>query len=104
MGECSAGFRLIFAHGSRMNFTVLNSVSNAIADLRNWTTAPVLGGDPGLRLLVAPGIPPNSLVPVAEVDSSRVDLLYGSYRFGVKVPSIAGTCTSVYFVSITSHY
>ncbi len=101
MGECFAGFHLIYADGGRMNFTILNSVSNAIADPKIWTAAPLLGGGPGLRLLVAPGVPPNSLVPVAEVDSSRVDLLYGSYRFGVKVPAIAGTCTSVYFVSIT---
>ncbi len=81
-----------------MNFSLNNIISNPIINPLNWSGSGIHGGDPGLQLIVSGGIPSNGYVQVAEVDSSRVDMFYGSYRASMKVPAIPGTCTSVYWV------
>lgn len=85
-----------------MNFSLYNIISNPVLDQHNWTGPGIKGGDPGLELIVSGGGPSNGYVQTAEVDSSRVDLLYGSYRAMIKVPATAGTCSSVYWVINTS--
>jgi hypothetical protein len=85
-----------------MNFSLYNIISNPVLDLHNWTGPGIKGGDPGLELIVSGGDPSNGYVQTSEVDSSRVDLLYGSYRAMIKVPATAGTCSSVYWVSRAS--
>jgi len=85
-----------------MNFSLLNIISNPIPNQYNWTGPGMKGGDPGLQLIVSGGTPSNGYVQTSEVDSSRVDLLYGSYRAMIKVPATAGTCSSIYWVRRTS--
>src|SRR6202012_1558666 len=58
----------------------------------------VLGADPGLQLYVRGGIPADGYVPVAEVMSSRNDMLFGSFRASMKLPSVGGTCGSFFWV------
>jgi hypothetical protein len=83
-----------------MNFTSLNVVSNAIANSSNWTGPPVSAGDPGVQLSVGSGIPANGYVQVAQMNSVREDLLFGTYRALLKMTPLAGTCTSFFWVSI----
>jgi hypothetical protein len=83
-----------------MNFTGANIVSNPIANFSNWVGPPVSAGDPGVQLSVGAGIPPNGFVQVAQMNSVREDLLFGTYRALLKITSVPGTCTSFFWVSI----
>ena len=82
-----------------MNFTVNNVVSNPIHDLNNWTGPGVLDGDPGLHFTVDGGVPGDGYVKVAELDSSRTDLLWGTYRASMKLSLTPGTCAAFFWVS-----
>ncbi|KAF6836042.1 endo-1,3-1,4-b-glucanase [Colletotrichum plurivorum] len=52
--------------------------------------------DAGLQLLVESSTK-DGLVPVAEIDSSRHDLSYGSFRAVMKIPDVAGTCAAFFW-------
>ncbi|KFA52775.1 hypothetical protein S40293_01005 [Stachybotrys chartarum IBT 40293] len=52
--------------------------------------------DTGLGLRVARGTD-SEFVPVAEIDTSRVDLLWGSYRAGMKLSGVEGTCAAFFW-------
>lgn len=41
----------------------------------------------------------DDAVPAAEIDSSRLDLHWGSYRTGMKVTGSNGTCSAFFWVS-----
>ena len=81
-----------------MNFTTKNVISNAIPDLNNWTGPGIFGGDPGVQLTVNGGVPADGYVKNAEMDSSRNDLLWGTYRASMKLSSIPGTCSAFFWV------
>jgi hypothetical protein len=85
-----------------MNFSIQNVQSNPILDANNWTGPGIFGGDPGLQLIVGGGIPSNGYVQVAEVDSSREDMRWGSYRTAMKLTLIPGTCSAFFWVSTAS--
>lgn len=85
-----------------MNYSLSNIDSNAIADAGNWTGPGRLGGDPGLRLWVDEGVPANGFVQSAQVASAREDLLWGSYRAGLRLTGTAGTCSSFFWVGFGS--
>lgn len=40
----------------------------------------------------------NNAVPAAEIDSKRLDLHWGSYRAGMKVTDVNGTCAAFFWV------
>lgn len=80
------------------NATITNVVSNAFANSTSWNGPSLFSGDPGLQLIVRGGIPENGYVPVAELDSRRVDMRYGSYRAAIKTTSVPGTCGAFYWV------
>jgi hypothetical protein len=82
-----------------MNFSIQNVVSNPILDANNWTGPGIFGGDPGVQLSVGPGIPSGGYIQVAEMDSSREDLLWGSYRAAIKLTLTPGTCSAFFWVS-----
>ena len=82
-----------------MNFTGLNVKSNPVANSTNWVGPPVSAGDPGLQLIVGGGVPANGFVQVAQVNSVREDLLYGTYRALIKTTHIPGSCTAFFWVS-----
>lgn len=43
----------------------------------------------------------NGAVPVAELDSARQDLLWGSFRTGMKLTPVKGTCAAFFWVRRT---
>ncbi|KAL7905786.1 glycoside hydrolase family 16 protein [Trichoderma velutinum] len=53
------------------------------------------GGD-GIGLLVG-SIVVNEAIPVAELDSARNDMHYGSYRAGMKLTAVNGTCAAFFW-------
>ncbi|KYK54583.1 glycoside hydrolase family 16 protein [Drechmeria coniospora] len=50
----------------------------------------------GLELRVGGALEGNA-VPVAEVDSSRLDMQWGSYRAAMKLPTVSGTCSAFFW-------
>ena len=52
----------------------------------------------GLSLLVKAGLV-GGMVPVSEIDSNRSDILYGSFRAGMKLTNVSGTCSAFFWVS-----
>jgi hypothetical protein len=91
---------ILLTSPASMNYTSLNVVSNPIANASNWIGLPVSAGDPGVQLSVGGGIPPNGFVQVAQMNSVRQDLLFGTYRALLKVTSVPGTCTAFFWVGI----
>ena len=81
-----------------MNYTVANVFENPVtpATVNNYTG--LLGGTPGLYLDVNPDV--DGFVRVAEIDSSREDLLYGSFRTSLWLTSVNGTCAAIFWVSM----
>ena len=76
-----------------------NVIANPVKNNATLSGASVLGGDPGLQLYVRGGIPTDGYVPCSEIMSSRNDMLYGSFRASMKLPSINGTCGAFFWVS-----
>ena len=55
------------------------------------------GKQAGVELSVG-GTIVNDAVPVAEMDSARQDLLWGSFRAGMKLTPVKGTCAAFFWV------
>jgi hypothetical protein len=51
----------------------------------------------GLKLVVRSDVV-DGMVPVAEVATRRLDLLYGSFRASMKISDIPGTCAAFFWV------
>lgn len=83
-----------------MNFTIENVFSNSIPDHSNWTGPGMRGGDPGVVLVVDGGLPADGYVDIAQMDSFRSDMLWGSYRAGMKLSPVAGTCAAFFWVCL----
>lgn len=81
-----------------MNFTINNVFSNPIPDHRNWTGPGTRGVNPGVELVVTGGVPSDGYVELAQMDTSRSDMLWGSYRVGMKLSPVAGTCAAFFWV------
>lgn len=64
----------------------------------NWTGPGELGGDPGLQLTVGAGVTPDGFTRSAQLNSARQDMLWGSYRALLKLPSVSGTCSAFFWV------
>ena len=79
-------------------FRYPNVFSNPLANNFSYSGPSQLGGDAGLQLYVGGGIPSDGLVPVAEVNSVREDMLWGSYRAAMKLTLIPGTCGAFFWV------
>jgi hypothetical protein len=74
-----------------------NVLPNPLTNSNGWSGNALHGGDPGLQLFVRAALN-NSMVPISEVDSMRTDMLYGSFRVGVKHTSQSGTCGAFFWV------
>ena len=80
-----------------------NALTNPILDPYTWTGEGTHGGDPGLQLWVRHSLIPSPsnasemMVPMSEIVSSRTDILYGSFRIGMKLPATLGTCSAFFF-------
>lgn len=74
---------------------VENVVTNPNGRMYDWNGPGVRGEDPGLQLWVkndVVGVDGGNGVPMAEIVSARDDILYGSFRIGMKTTQISGTC------------
>lgn len=93
----------VTSHDSRgmygKNASLDNVVANPLNSTYDWTGQGVLGGDPGLQLYVRGGIPANGLVPISEIATAGVDMLYGSFRAAIKLSSTPGTCAAFFWAS-----
>lgn len=80
-----------------------NAVSNPAKDLA-ISDEGILGRQAGLELYVRKFQEGDKYVSVVEVDSFRADMLYGSFRAGMKTTSLNGTCGAFfwYVSSLTS--
>ena len=58
---------------------------------------------PGLDLIVGTG-KGNNAVPAGEIDTKRLDLHWGSYRAGMKLTNVNGTCAAFFWVGSCRHY
>lgn len=83
-----------------------NVVANPISGAMNWSGPGALGGDPGLQVWarsrihnLADGDHIDSLVGMGEITSLRDDMLYGSFRVGLKTSPVNGTCSAFFWVS-----
>jgi hypothetical protein len=56
------------------------------------------GAKEGLQLVVQ-GQTVDSMVPNAEIDSDRGDILWGTFRASLKLTSTPGTCAAFFWVS-----
>lgn len=54
-------------------------------------------GNDGVALVVGSTVA-NEAIPVAELDSARSDMHHGSYRAGMKLTPVNGTCAAFFWV------
>ncbi|KAK0129978.1 hypothetical protein ONS96_000518 [Cadophora gregata f. sp. sojae] len=80
-----------------MQFVSDNVKLNHINDPMNWTGPGELGGDPGLRLTVSASATVDGFVRCAQLNTAREDMLWGSYRALLKLPSVSGTCSAFFW-------
>jgi hypothetical protein len=58
----------------------------------------VASSDAGLQLKVqAQAV--DGMVPVAEIDTSRLDVFWGTFRASMKLTNVSGTCAAFFWVS-----
>lgn len=81
-----------------MNYNIAQVTSNPILDENTWSGDGENGGDPGVQLTVSGGIPANGYIQTAELDSTREDLLWGTYRTAMKLTLNPGTCSAFFWV------
>lgn len=81
-----------------MQFDPNNVKLNRISNPTNWTGPGELGGDPGLQLSVGVGATPDGFTRCAQLNTVREDMIWGSYRVLLKLPSVAGTCSAFFWV------
>lgn len=85
------------------SFDVKNVAANPLRDAQSWAGPGVHGGDPGLQLWVNSTLTPGdssssgSMIHSAEIVMQRGDLLYGSFRIGMKTTAVNGTCGAFFF-------
>ncbi|KAL8365991.1 hypothetical protein RB595_004664 [Gaeumannomyces hyphopodioides] len=77
-------------------FAVRNARANPDRDVVGRTGVGLNGEPAGLELVVG-STRVDGMVPVAEVDSSRMDLLWGTYRVGMKLTGVPGTCAAFFW-------
>jgi hypothetical protein len=81
-----------------------NVVLNPLASREDWTGEGKLGGAPGLQIWVRGqknllGPVGDQMVRSGEIDSLRQDMRYGSFRVGMKMSDVPGTCAAFFWVS-----
>ena len=88
------------ARGPYGKYAALDNVrANSLKNQWDWAGEGPDGRDAGLQLWVTGGVPEDGLVRMAEVASLRGDMLYGTFRVGMKVTGVDGTCGAFFWVS-----
>jgi hypothetical protein len=83
--------------GYGKEFDLGNVESNPLKDSHSWSGDSENGGDAGLRLWVR-GDHSKGFISGAELASVRDDVLYGSFRVGMKLSGLSGTCGAFFWV------
>ncbi|EJT69281.1 hypothetical protein GGTG_12900 [Gaeumannomyces tritici R3-111a-1] len=78
-------------------FAVANARANPDRDPAARTGVGLNGGRAAGLELVVGSARVDGMVPVAEVDSARMDLLWGTYRVGMKLTGVPGTCAAFFW-------
>lgn len=78
-----------------------NVISNPAKD-GNVSAEGIYGGQAGLELYVRKLGSDKDHISVAEVDSKRTDMRYGSFRAGIKATDIDGTCGAFFWYGFTA--
>ncbi|KAJ8127698.1 hypothetical protein O1611_g5938 [Lasiodiplodia mahajangana] len=78
------------------SFTVKNVMSNINKDPKEFGGRGTLGSDAGL-LLVVRDVPQEDRVPVAEISTTDLNYFYGTFRAGIKITDVPGTCSAFFW-------
>lgn len=73
-----------------------NVVLNPMKSIWDWAGPTVHGGDGGMQVWVRSDVQ-NGEIPGGEVTSLGADMVYGSYRVGVKWTATPGTCGAFFW-------
>ena len=80
------------------NASLTNIVANPLTSKYDWAGNGINGGDAGLQLIVRGGVPQDGLIPMGELATTRLDMLQGTFRAGMKVTATKGTCGAFFWV------
>lgn len=81
------------------NATPHQIAMNPLKSKYDWAGDGINGGDAGAQVIVKGGSPgKGGLIPMGEMNTNRTDMLYGSFRAGVKLTGQAGTCGAFFWV------
>ncbi|KAI2637503.1 glycoside hydrolase, family 16 [Xylaria nigripes] len=78
------------------SFAVKNTMSNTIKDATKFTGPGIHGPDIGLLLTVG-DVMEDDRVPVAEISTTGLDYFYGTFRAGIKITDVPGTCSAFFW-------
>lgn len=82
------------------NASLSNVITNPLQSAYDWAgTGSNNSGAGGLQLYVRAGssAPTGSLIRSSELVTNRSDILYGSFRAGMKITPVNGTCSAFFF-------
>ena len=87
----------VSAEDGRGNYSKAFESSNVVIRAAQPRDEP--GRDPGVELHVSSVISKNNAIPASEIDTTRLDLHWGSFRAGMKLTDTGGTCAAFFWVS-----
>jgi hypothetical protein len=82
------------------SFMVKNVMSDTIKDAATFGGPGSTGLDAGLHLVVR-DVMQDDRVPVAEISTTGLHYYYGTFRAGIKITNVAGTCSAFFWVSLS---
>lgn len=76
-------------------------IFNPLKSRYDWAGEGIHGGDAGVQIIVRAGDPGDGgLIPMGEMATNRTDMLYGTFRAGLKLTGQPGTCGAFFWVCI----
>ncbi|EPE06072.1 glycoside hydrolase family 16 protein [Ophiostoma piceae UAMH 11346] len=85
------------ARGSYGEMYQADNMRTAVSTNAKTEDGQAKNGQPaGLELVVNPRLV-NGMVPAAEIDSSRTDVLFGTFRASMRLTNVAGTCSAFFW-------
>ncbi|CAD0106271.1 unnamed protein product [Aureobasidium uvarum] len=86
-----------------------NVVLNPLPSRKAWGGDGQLGGAPGLQVWVRSqqdllGPAGDQMIRSGEIDSLRRDMRYGSFRVGMRMSNVSGTCAAFFWVSVLAEH
>lgn len=89
---------------------VENVVINPLANRWDWGGEGINGDSPGLQVWVDSAANLTSdgsggqMIKMGEIDSLRNDIMYGSFRIGMKMSTVSGTCAAFFWVRLSQSF